>query len=136
MILLGPSVGIWRLTCARACALTGEAVRIGPIGGIIHSSGLNDHNTMSTPESNFYTLKVEMADDKVYDLADLKGKTVLIVNVASKWYGSCKSPQCVVWQLQVLSSVASLHNMRVWIAGTILLYLHSISFVPRSSKSL
>ena len=41
---------------------------------------------MSTPESNFYTLKAEMPDGEVYDFVDLKGKTVLIVNVASKWY--------------------------------------------------
>ncbi|KAG6812967.1 hypothetical protein H0H92_015086 [Tricholoma furcatifolium] len=33
--------------------------------------------------STFYTLKSELPGGKVYDFADLKGKTVLIVNVAS-----------------------------------------------------
>ncbi|KAG6842357.1 Glutathione peroxidase 2 [Blastosporella zonata] len=33
--------------------------------------------------STFYTLKAERPGGKVYDFADLKGKTVLIVNVAS-----------------------------------------------------
>ncbi|KAF8959479.1 glutathione peroxidase-like protein [Flammula alnicola] len=35
-------------------------------------------------ESGFYSLKAELPGSKVYDFADLKGKTVLIVNVASK----------------------------------------------------
>ncbi|KXN91624.1 Glutathione peroxidase 2 [Leucoagaricus sp. SymC.cos] len=34
--------------------------------------------------SGFYSLKAELPDGKIYDFADLKGKTVLIVNVASK----------------------------------------------------
>ncbi|RDB25956.1 Glutathione peroxidase 2 [Hypsizygus marmoreus] len=34
-------------------------------------------------ESGFYSLKAERPGDKVFDFADLKGKTVLIVNVAS-----------------------------------------------------
>ncbi|KAG5646941.1 hypothetical protein DXG03_001664 [Asterophora parasitica] len=36
--------------------------------------------------STFYSLKAERPGGKVYDFADLKGKTVLIVNVASAWY--------------------------------------------------
>lgn len=36
--------------------------------------------------SNFYSLKAERPGGKVYDFADLKGKTVLIVNVASQWW--------------------------------------------------
>ncbi|KAF5327772.1 hypothetical protein D9619_004556 [Psilocybe cf. subviscida] len=39
-------------------------------------------STMS--ESTFYTLKAELPSGKTFDFADLKGKTVLIVNVASK----------------------------------------------------
>jgi glutathione peroxidase len=38
------------------------------------------------PESGFYSLKTELPDGKPYDFAALEGKTVLIVNVASKWY--------------------------------------------------
>ncbi|KAF9048427.1 glutathione peroxidase-like protein [Panaeolus papilionaceus] len=38
---------------------------------------------MST-ESSFYSLKAELPGGKTFDFADLKGKTVLIVNVASK----------------------------------------------------
>jgi glutathione peroxidase-family protein len=36
--------------------------------------------------SGFYSLKAEQLDGTVLDFADLKGKTVLIANVASKWY--------------------------------------------------
>jgi len=35
-------------------------------------------------ESGFYSLKAERPGGKTFDFADLKGKTVLIVNVASK----------------------------------------------------
>ncbi|KAF5327769.1 hypothetical protein D9619_004553 [Psilocybe cf. subviscida] len=35
-------------------------------------------------DSTFYTLKTELPSGKTLDFADLKGKTVLIVNVASK----------------------------------------------------
>jgi len=35
-------------------------------------------------ESTFYSLKTELPSGKTYDFADLKGKTVLIVNTASK----------------------------------------------------
>ncbi|KAJ7142207.1 glutathione peroxidase [Mycena epipterygia] len=34
--------------------------------------------------SSFYTLKATKKNDEVFDFADLKGKTVLIVNTASK----------------------------------------------------
>ncbi|TFK40172.1 glutathione peroxidase [Crucibulum laeve] len=34
--------------------------------------------------AGFYSLKAELPNGKVYDFNDLKGKTVLIVNVASK----------------------------------------------------
>ena len=37
-------------------------------------------------ESTFYSLKAELPSGKIYDFADLKGKTVLIVNTASNWY--------------------------------------------------
>jgi len=35
--------------------------------------------------SGFYSLKAELPNGNMYDFADLQGKTVLIVNVASKW---------------------------------------------------
>jgi hypothetical protein len=35
--------------------------------------------------SGFYSLKAELPNGKEFDFADLKGKTVLIVNIASKW---------------------------------------------------
>ena len=36
---------------------------------------------------SFYDLKASLpGKDKVYDFAELKGKPVLIVNTASKWY--------------------------------------------------
>lgn len=35
--------------------------------------------------SGFYSLKAEAPGNKTFDFADLKGKVVLIVNVASKW---------------------------------------------------
>jgi glutathione peroxidase len=37
-----------------------------------------------TTESGFYSLKAELPGGRVFNFADLKGKTVLIVNVASK----------------------------------------------------
>lgn len=37
-------------------------------------------------ESAFYSLKADLPSGKTYDFADLKGKTVLIVNTASNWY--------------------------------------------------
>jgi glutathione peroxidase len=37
-------------------------------------------------ESSFYSLKAEQPGGRVYDFAQLKGKTVLIVNTASAWY--------------------------------------------------
>lgn len=36
--------------------------------------------------SGFYSLKATLPSGQVYDFADLQGKTVLIVNVASAWY--------------------------------------------------
>jgi glutathione peroxidase-family protein len=35
--------------------------------------------------SNFYNLKAKLPGGKEYDFEQLKGKVVLIVNVASKW---------------------------------------------------
>ena len=40
---------------------------------------------MSDITSGFYSLKAELPNGKTFDFADQKGKTVLIVNVASKW---------------------------------------------------
>ena len=42
--------------------------------------------TPAMSESTFYSLKAELPSGKTYDFGDLKGKTVLIVNTASKWY--------------------------------------------------
>ena len=39
-------------------------------------------------ETGFYSLKAELPGGKEYSFADLKDKTVLIVNVASKWYAN------------------------------------------------
>ena len=35
--------------------------------------------------SEFYNLKAKLPGDKEYDFEQLKGKVVLVVNVASKW---------------------------------------------------
>ena len=35
--------------------------------------------------AGFYSLKAELGNGKEFNFADLKGKVVLIVNVASKW---------------------------------------------------
>ena len=37
-------------------------------------------------DSGFYSLKTELPGGKEYSFSELKGKVVLIVNVASKWY--------------------------------------------------
>jgi hypothetical protein len=42
---------------------------------------------MST-ESGFHALKADLPAGDTYDFAQLKGKTVLVVNVASQWYVS------------------------------------------------
>jgi glutathione peroxidase len=40
-------------------------------------------------QKSFYDLKATLpGKDRVYDFAELKGKPVLIVNTASKWYVS------------------------------------------------
>jgi len=38
-----------------------------------------------TSASGFYSLKAELPNGEMYDFANLQNKTVLIVNVASKW---------------------------------------------------
>ena len=43
------------------------------------------YSTTAQTMSGFYSLKAERPGGNVYDFAALKGKTVLIVNVASKW---------------------------------------------------
>lgn len=40
----------------------------------------------TTAMSSFYELKPQLPNGKTYDFEELKGKVVLIVNVASKWY--------------------------------------------------
>ena len=39
-------------------------------------------------ESGFHSLKADLPGGETYDFAELKGKTVLVVNVASQWYVS------------------------------------------------
>ena len=39
----------------------------------------------SSTMSEFYNLKAKLPGDKEYDFEQLKGKVVLVVNVASKW---------------------------------------------------
>lgn len=41
---------------------------------------------MSSTISTFYDLKADLPGGKTYDFEQLKGKVVLVVNVASKWY--------------------------------------------------
>lgn len=41
--------------------------------------------TTTMSESPFYKLKAELPNGQTYDFEQLKGKVVLIVNVASKW---------------------------------------------------
>ena len=47
----------------------------------LFASPTNFSGTMS----DFYKLKAKLPGDKEYDFEQLKGKVVLIVNVASKW---------------------------------------------------
>ena len=42
--------------------------------------------TIMSESSEFYSLKAQLPSGKIYDFAELQGKTVLIVNVASNWY--------------------------------------------------
>ena len=46
-----------------------------------HASSPNFSGTMS----EFYNLKAQLPGDKEYDFDQLRGKVVLVVNVASKW---------------------------------------------------
>lgn len=49
-----------------------------------HSSP--SRQTMSSATPTFHDLKADLPGDKTYDFDQLKGKVVLIVNVASRWY--------------------------------------------------
>jgi hypothetical protein len=69
--------------------------------------------------SGFYSLKAEQPGGKIFDFAELKGKTVLIVNTASAWY-------VVLRTLSLVSSIttaiaASLLNTRVCLTGSLIL---------------
>ena len=46
---------------------------------------ISQYSTMST-EPGFHALKADLPAGDTYDFAQLKGKTVLVVNVASQWY--------------------------------------------------
>ena len=39
-------------------------------------------------DTGFYSLKAAAPGGKTYDFEQLRGKVVLIVNVASKWYAA------------------------------------------------
>lgn len=56
--------------------------------------------------SGFYSLKAELPNGDVFDFADLKGKTVLIVNIASKWY-------VVLFYASSLRLTGKLRNQRI-----------------------
>lgn len=50
-------------------------------------------NMSSSSGATFYDLKAELPNGQAYDFEQLKGKVVLIVNVASKWY-VCNHCRC------------------------------------------
>ena len=52
---------------------------------IVSSRTYTTTTTTALTMSAFYNLKAEQPGDKVFDFEQLKGKVVLIVNVASKW---------------------------------------------------
>jgi len=49
------------------------------------SSYVTLSTAVMTSASGFYSLKAELPNGEMYDFASLQNKTVLIVNVASKW---------------------------------------------------
>lgn len=53
--------------------------------------------TMSSATSTFYDLKADLPSDKTYAFDQLKGKVVLIVNVASEWYVSAALVLACPW---------------------------------------
>lgn len=61
-------------------------------------------------ESKFYSLRAAFPGDKTFDFADLKGKTVLIVNTASRWYALGHSAGVRF----ITGTVASLLNIRAY----------------------
>lgn len=52
------------------------------------STSRNLSSSATPAMSEFYNLKTELPDGKTFDFEQLKGKVVLIVNTASKWYVS------------------------------------------------
>lgn len=58
-------------------------------------ANLTHNSTMST----FYDLKAELPGGKTYDFSELRGKVVLIVNVASKWCAS----RCMIYPAGLLT---------------------------------
>ena len=50
-----------------------------------HRQFFTSPQTLSRTMSQFYNLKAKLPGDKEYDFEQLKGKVVLVVNVASKW---------------------------------------------------
>lgn len=71
--------------------------------------------------SNFYSLKAERPGGKVYDFADLKGKTVLIVNVASQWWVFCDAKVYPSWFL-----------IAQWIYFSVQRLKRGIEFIPQN----
>jgi hypothetical protein len=51
----------------------------------LHRQFFTSPPNFSGTMSEFYNLKAKLPGDKEYDFEQLKGKVVLIVNVASKW---------------------------------------------------
>ena len=98
---LGLSVGrqsLRLLSLARPSSLQFPAVSARRVQPLIRNLVYKHHFATSpssssqvnpTPSANmttFYDLKAELPGGKTYDFSQLKGKVVLIVNTASKWY--------------------------------------------------
>jgi hypothetical protein len=65
----------------------------------------------SSSGTTFYDLKAELPNGQTYDFEQLKGKVVLIVNVASKWY-VCNYCRCLRTFIHI-PSAALPHNIKV-----------------------
>lgn len=62
----------------------------------------------------FYSLKAELPNGQTYDFEQLKGKVVLIVNVASKWY----VPPWVQMSAVVLTEACSVKWIHASVQGS------------------
>lgn len=67
----------------------------------------------TTAMSSFYELKPQLPNGKTYDFGELKGKVVLIVNVASKWYVQTRFQLVCRAPLNTMSAAVSLLSTKV-----------------------